>query len=248
MKARTNDEFRAAVDDAAPVNYVSNPQLAPAGAPSTLERVVIRPGESGGLLTRSEFELAKFCTEERLRKKTSDRLIGMIKHRAFVIEDINADSIRELEKMISDTSKSKISEFDLWKKIDGKQEVKGYLRSLQRIIEDLVAHLGYRNLQHLHFEYKEVDGERVFGAANGGIWWQITVRQIGAGHVLLALIVFQDGSWVKMNLSCEPLYGPIKFLFRNELPKLISCNAKRKERQPYTQERAARRRAMQDAP
>ena len=38
------------------------------------------------------------------------------------------------------------------------------------------------------FEYKEIDGERVFGAANGGIWWQITVRQIGAGHVLLAII------------------------------------------------------------
>ena len=92
----------------------------------------------------------------------------MIKQCAFVIEDIHADSIREIEKMISDSSTSKISEFDLWKKIDGKQDVKGYLRSLQRIIEDLVAHLGYLNLQHLHFEYKEIDGERVFGAANGG--------------------------------------------------------------------------------
>ncbi len=53
------------------------------------------------MLTRSEFELAKFCTEEILRKKTSDRLIRMIKQRAFVIEDIHADSIREIEKMIS---------------------------------------------------------------------------------------------------------------------------------------------------
>ena len=86
-----------------------------------------------------------------------------------------------------------------------------YLRSLRRIIEDLVAHLGYRNLQHLHLQrYKEIDGERVFGAANGGIWWQITLPQIGAGHVLLALIVFQDGSWVKMSLSCEPIYGPLQ--------------------------------------
>ena len=70
------------------------------------------------------------------------------------------------------------------------------------------------------FEYKEIDGERVVGAANGGIWWQITVRQIGAGHVLLALIVFQDGSWVKLSLSCEPIYGPFKTLnscFENNL-------------------------------
>ncbi len=49
-------------------------------------------------------------------------------------------------------------------------------------------------------------GERMFGPANGGLWWQITVRKIGEGHVLIALIVFQDDSWVKMNLSCEPLY------------------------------------------
>jgi hypothetical protein len=213
VKARTNDEFQAAINDAAPVDYDGNPQLAPAGAPSRLERLVIQPGESGGLLTNSEFVLAKFCTEEKLKKKTSDRLISMIKQRAFVIEDIHADSIREIEKMISDSSSSKISEFDLWRKIDGKQDVKVYLRSLRRIIEELVAHLGYRNCQYLHFEYKEINGERVFGAANGGIWWQITVRQIGTGHVLLAIIVFQDGSWVKMNLSCEPLYGEFSSCF-----------------------------------
>jgi hypothetical protein len=74
VKARTNNGFQAAIDNAAPVNYVSNQQLAPAGAPSTLEQVVIQPGESGGLLTYSGLELAKFCTEERLRKKTSDSL------------------------------------------------------------------------------------------------------------------------------------------------------------------------------
>ena len=111
VKARTNDEFQAAINDAAPVDYDGNPQLAPAGAPSRLERLVIQPGESGGLLTNSEFVLAKFCTEEKLKKKTSDRLISMIKQRAFVIEDIHADSIREIEKMISQSSKlSKISD------------------------------------------------------------------------------------------------------------------------------------------
>ncbi len=87
------------------------------------------------------------------------------------------------------------------------------MRSLQSIIEDLVVHLGYRKIQYLHFEYREKDGKRVFGAANGGIWWQITARQIDAGHVLLAIIVFQDGSWVKMSISREPLYGPFNSCF-----------------------------------
>jgi hypothetical protein len=48
-------------------------------------------------------------------------------------------------------------------------------------------------LQYLWFEHREVKGESVFGLANGAIWWQITVRQIGAGHVLLVVAVFRNG-------------------------------------------------------
>jgi hypothetical protein len=68
-----------------------------------------------------------------------------------------------------------------------------------------LADLESRYLQYLWFEYREVDGKRVFGPANGTIWWQIAVRHIGSVHVLIAIVVFQDGSWVKMNLTCEPL-------------------------------------------
>ena len=101
----------------------------------------------------------------------------------------------------------------MWREIDGVQDVKVYLRSLREIVKDLLQHFGYRDLQYLHFEYREIDGERMFGSANGGIWWQITVRKIGQGHVLVALVVFQDGSWVKLNLTCDPLYGPCRSLF-----------------------------------
>ena len=73
----------------------------------------------------------------------------------------------------------------------------------------ILTDLGFKNLQYLWFEYREVNGERVFGPANGAIWWQITVRHIGSGHVLIALVIFQDGSWVRMNLTCEPLYGEL---------------------------------------
>ncbi len=128
---------------------------------------VIGPEGTGGLITETEFELARFCTEETLSKKVSDRLIGMQKWRAFIMEDLRADSIRETEKMISHSSVSKISEFDLWRKIDGIQDVKGNLRSLLHIVEDLLAELGYRDLQYIHFEHRQVDGQRVSGVANG---------------------------------------------------------------------------------
>ena len=40
-----------------------------------------------------------FCTEEKLKKRIYDRLIGRIKTRDFVIEDIRADSIRDRVRM-----------------------------------------------------------------------------------------------------------------------------------------------------
>ena len=97
----------------------------------------------------------------------------MIKQRAFVIKDIRAETIREIEEMISDSSSSKILEYNLWRESGGVQdsEVKVYLRLLRQIIADLLGHLGYRVLQYLHFEYRELHGERIFGPANGGIWW-----------------------------------------------------------------------------
>jgi len=57
----------------------------------------------------NRIQVAKFCTEEKLKKRTSDRLVGMIKTR-FCDEDIRADSIREIEKMISDSCSSKNTE------------------------------------------------------------------------------------------------------------------------------------------
>ena len=43
-------------------------------------------------------------------------------------------------------------------------------------------------------EYREVNGECVIELSNEMSWWQFTVRQIGYGHVLIAVVVFQDGS------------------------------------------------------
>ena len=67
----------------------------------------------------------------------------MLKDRAFFLEDLHADYIREIEKLISDSCKGKITEYDLWTEMDGLQEVKLYMRNLQRIIKDLPLHLGY---------------------------------------------------------------------------------------------------------
>ena len=47
---------------------------------------------------------------------------------------------------------------------------------------------------------------RIFGAANGGVWWQINAQLIGSGNVLIRIIRSTDGSWIKKGLPCEALY------------------------------------------
>ncbi len=59
----------------------------------------------------------------------------MIKQRASVIEDIHADTILEIEKMITDSSGSKKSEFNLSRRESLFEVAPAY--------QELAAHLGY---------------------------------------------------------------------------------------------------------
>ncbi len=86
INARTFPEIQAAINDDAQIDYDAD------SAP-ILEQLVIGVEGTGGLLTQTEFELARFCTEENLKKSASDRLIRIIKRRAFSIEDLHAGSI-----------------------------------------------------------------------------------------------------------------------------------------------------------
>ena len=150
MQARTGPEILSAILDANPSEEASGSAPQPAQMAERLpqlQQLIIRPGEEGGVLTHTEYVLSKFCAEEKLKKRSSDRLISMLKRRDFVIQDIRAETIRELEHLIADCSRSKISEYDLWTQADGKQEVKVYLRSLKQIVEGILADLGFRNRQ-----------------------------------------------------------------------------------------------------
>ena len=62
MKARTASQFKLVFEGAAPVDLDANPQLVLSAAPPpSLAQLIIRPGESGGLLTPTEFRLQNFA-------------------------------------------------------------------------------------------------------------------------------------------------------------------------------------------
>ena len=63
-------------------------------------RVVIRAGSDGGVVTRIEYMIAQLASEEKLTKKTSNRIIKMVKRDDFVAADIRTDRIQHIEAAI----------------------------------------------------------------------------------------------------------------------------------------------------
>jgi hypothetical protein len=53
-------------------------------------RIIIRPGEDGGVITLSEFLIAELARDERFRKMTN-KIIVMLKRDDFAIGDIRTD-------------------------------------------------------------------------------------------------------------------------------------------------------------
>ena len=89
-----------------------------------------------------------------------------------------------------------IQDFNFWKEEDGEQELVLIinLRLLRQIIEDLLADPRFKGCQFLSFERQERNGVRIFGATNGGVWWQINSLLVGPENVLIWIIIFTDGS------------------------------------------------------
>ncbi len=102
--------------------------------------------------TQTEFLVTQFCAEHKLKKNVGLSPLHA-QEKEFVLEEIRAETIRELEKIVATSSGSKIYEYDFWTKDNGKQKVKLDLRSLRQIIQGILAELRFQNLQYLWFEY-----------------------------------------------------------------------------------------------
>ena len=172
-------------------------------------RIIIRPGEDGGVITLSEFLIAELASDERFRKMTTNKIIAMLKRDDFAIGDIRTDRIQHIEKLISKADGGTPLEYDLWREGDGKQDLTLYLRRLVPIMECLISDKRFAGHQYLEFDLRERDGCRVFGPANGSLWWQINQERVGADRVLLGLVAFLDESYNKKSMSCEGVYGEL---------------------------------------
>lgn len=170
-------------------------------------RIIICPGEDGGVVTRLEFLIAEWASKAKCTKMTTNSIIAMLKRKDFDPGQIRMDSIQQIERLIAKADGGTTLEFDLWREGDGKQELTLYLRRLVPLMENLIADNRFAGHQYLSFEVCELGGCRVFGPANGSLWWQINQELVGADRVLLGLVIFIDESYNKKSMSCEGIYG-----------------------------------------
>ncbi len=100
--ARTPLQCLSAIQDAKPTDEaITTPVVVSDEELSALPQLIIRAGESGGVLTQTEFQITKFCAEDKLKKRMADGLLCMFRRDKFVPGDIRAETIRELEKIVT---------------------------------------------------------------------------------------------------------------------------------------------------
>ena len=175
----------------------------------------MRNGVDGGMITQSEYLIAKLASDHRIPKRVSNSFIETVKRDDFNPDDLRFDTIQPIEQLISKAHDGgTIQEFNFGKEEDGEQELVLIIRLLRQIIEDLLADPRFKGCQFLSFEIQERNGVRIFGAANGGVWWQINSLLVGPENVLIGIIIFTDGSWIKKGITCEALYGAVNIRIR----------------------------------
>jgi hypothetical protein len=77
MKASTISQFEVVIEDTAPDDQHAIPQPVRSLVPCMpLDQVIIRP-ESGGMLTQAEYQLARFCSEEKLKNRRPNMTASM---------------------------------------------------------------------------------------------------------------------------------------------------------------------------
>ncbi len=115
MRARTASQFEVVIQDAAPIDLDVKPQLVrSAQPPSSQVLLIIRPGESGGLLTYcNRILICRILRRPKIEKENFRWPTWNAQGAGFIVEDLRVDFILEIENMISDSCRGEITEYDV---------------------------------------------------------------------------------------------------------------------------------------
>lgn len=82
------------------------------------------PPLADGVITQSEYLIAKLASDHRIPKRVTNSVIATVKRDDFDPADVRFDRIQPIEALISRAHDGgTIQEFNFWKEDDGDQEV-----------------------------------------------------------------------------------------------------------------------------
>jgi len=160
----------------------------------------------------SEMKLYKHATSHKWKADELISTIKLIKSVDFNVDDINIDLHKRVAAAIAQGyfTNHNMRESD----VDGDQDLTFWLRSLEEVLKEVLGDERMSGHQHFSFEMSETDeGLREFGASNGAVSFQIAQIRCGEECVLVSLVIYIDGSFIKHGIPVKPIYGNMLCVF-----------------------------------
>jgi hypothetical protein len=174
-----------------------------------LERPSQKRSVADSVLNFSQLRVLELRQCFKLTRGVSNGILEMVQDPRFDPSELGTTKVQRLERALLREYGGKVTEYDFHTPEDGKQDLKMYLLCIRQVAEEIFSDPAFKDALILTFTPTfDENGNRTFGSAMGGVWAQFAVRALIDGQdVLLALVIFIDATYLKVNLTVKPIYG-----------------------------------------
>ncbi len=188
-----------------PSSYATAKSMTAAAA---RERGVIPEADAETLRAFSPSEM-KLCKHATDRKWTADELIKtiqLIKSADFKVDDVNVDLHKQVSAAIE---QGKLNSHNMRESnLDGDQDLTFWLCALEDVLREILGDEQMDGHQEFRFKISRTEeGERRFGASIGAVPFQLAQVLCGPDCVQVSLVIYIDGSFIKLGIPVKPIYG-----------------------------------------
>jgi hypothetical protein len=164
------------------------------------------------VLNYSQRRIVELRRNFKLKLGAANAIMELVADTRFDPQELGTGNVRTIENRLRrGHDGGDVREFDFHTELDGRQDLKMYLRDPVRFMEEIFGDPIFKDHIILTFNPTfDEDGGRTFGSAMGGLWAQFNMcalKKHDGAEVLLALAVYIDVSFVKVHLSVKPIFG-----------------------------------------
>jgi hypothetical protein len=177
-----------------------------------LDEIELETARPRPVLNYSQRRIVELRRNFKLKLGAANAIMELVADTRFDPQELGTGNVRTLENRLRrGHDGGDVREFDFHTELDGRQDLKMYLRDPVRVMEEIFGDPIFKDHIILTFNPTfDEDGGRTFGSAMGGLWAQFNMRALkkhDGAEVLLALALYIDASFVKVNLSVKPIFG-----------------------------------------